>query len=97
MHFTYRGRIAAGHPALSGHFPGRPIVPGAVLLAEVERAVARECGGRVTGWPQVKFLSPLPPERDFVVELEASERRLRFRIVSEKATIATGALELERR
>ncbi|MGH8726697.1 MAG: hypothetical protein ACREV9_00745 [Burkholderiales bacterium] len=95
MRFTRR--IAADHPSLAGHFPGRPIVPGVVLLCEVERAVTGEFAARVTGWPNVKFTSPLLPERDFVITLEKSEARLlRFTIVSEKKTIATGAVELER-
>lgn len=33
-------QIAADHPTGAGHFPGNPIIPGALLLAEVLRAVA---------------------------------------------------------
>jgi 3-hydroxymyristoyl/3-hydroxydecanoyl-(acyl carrier protein) dehydratase len=32
-------RIDANHPALAGHFPGRPIVPGVVLLDETLHAI----------------------------------------------------------
>lgn len=31
--------FAADHPAARGHFPGNPIIPGAVLLSEAVRAV----------------------------------------------------------
>jgi 3-hydroxyacyl-[acyl-carrier-protein] dehydratase len=32
-------QIAADHPALAGHFPGSPIVPGVVLLDETLHAI----------------------------------------------------------
>ncbi len=38
-------RIASDHPALAGHFPGRPIVPGAVLLDETLHALERGDAG----------------------------------------------------
>lgn len=37
-------RIAAGHPTQNGHFPGNPIIPGALLLAEVMRRIEQEQG-----------------------------------------------------
>ncbi len=52
--------IAADHPALAGHFPGYPIVPGALLLDEVLHALdAGESGG--AGWriDAVKFHRPV--------------------------------------
>ncbi|MGE0797335.1 MAG: hypothetical protein AB7G13_07100 [Lautropia sp.] len=36
--------IAADHPAFDGHFPGRPILPGVVLLAEVLAAIEQAIG-----------------------------------------------------
>jgi 3-hydroxymyristoyl/3-hydroxydecanoyl-(acyl carrier protein) dehydratase len=34
-------KIAPDHPALAGHFPGFPIVPGVVLLDEILYAIER--------------------------------------------------------
>jgi acyl-coenzyme A synthetase/AMP-(fatty) acid ligase len=36
--------VASDHPALAGHFPGHPVVPGAVLLDELVAAAGREFG-----------------------------------------------------
>lgn len=52
--------VAADHPCLAGHFPGRPIVPGVVLLDEVA-ALVTPPGSWVAGFPGVRFLRPVRP------------------------------------
>lgn len=59
----------ADHPAARGHFPGNPIIPGALLLAETLEAIARDAGGG-SGPFQVrsaKFLSPARPGERLVI------------------------------
>ena len=93
-HFRATLRIAADHPALPGHFPGRPVVPGVVLLDGVVAALERWRGQRVRGFPQVKFARPLLPEQDAEIVLEDSASGgLRFRISCAAATIASGSIE----
>ena len=53
--------IAADHPALPGHFPGNPVVPGAVLLDRV-LAFAQDATGSPVGQVlSAKFRTPLEP------------------------------------
>ena len=86
--------IAASHGALPGHFPGRPVVPGVVLLDRVAAAVERWRGARIAGLPQVKFLRPLLPDQEAELLLEDGGKSIRFRIVHAQATIASGSVEL---
>ncbi len=65
--------FSADHPALDGHFPDDPIVPGAVLLDEAA-SLARERGGRrVTGVRTAKFKTPLRPGTDCTFRLESRD------------------------
>lgn len=54
--------IPADHPSLPGHFPGRPIVPGVVLLdAAFALIMARHPGCTPGMLPAVRFAKPVRP------------------------------------
>ena len=78
-----RGMIAADHPALPGHFPGDPIVPGVVLLDEVLSALP----GRMN-IPSAKFHAPLRPAERFVIRIEHHK----FSVHRGDTLIASGSL-----
>jgi len=93
--------IAADHPAFAGHFPGRPIVPGVLLLDAVLHAVAQahhaggasEAGGP-TGRCQIasaKFLSPVQPGETLTISYARTDTgQTRFEIASSGRRVATG-------
>jgi 3-hydroxyacyl-[acyl-carrier-protein] dehydratase len=87
-------RVAHEHPALPGHFPGNPIVPGVVILDEVIAVAERWLGGtlRVSGLPHAKFLSPLRPGVDARIELERRDSSVAFTVVAGGTIVAKGSL-----
>jgi 3-hydroxyacyl-[acyl-carrier-protein] dehydratase len=66
--------IAADHPAFDGHFPGHPVLPGVVLLAEVLAGIERWLGQPLDGIriKVAKFHAPVAPGSLLTVELIAS-------------------------
>lgn len=87
MQFT----IPADHPCLPGHFPGRPIVPGVVVLEQVIAAI--QAGhGPLQGLrlPQVKFVQPLLPGETAHVELSGAAPRWRFRVLRGETLLVSG-------
>jgi len=86
--------IAASHPALPGHFPGRPVVPGVVLLDRVVAAIERIRDARVRGFAQVKFRRPLLPGQAAELALEFSGS-VQFRISVDAQLLASGSVEIE--
>lgn len=84
--------IASDHPSLPGHFPGRPLVPGVVVLDRVIAAIEAQQGALgPMRLPQVKFLQPLLPGEAARIELDgAAAPRWRFRVLRDETLIASG-------
>ena len=96
---TTRFTIPHDHPCLPGHFPGRPIVPGVVVLDRVLAAIEAGHGGALGAlgalrMPQVKFAQPLLPGEEARIELETlpdiAPPRWRFRVLRDAALLASG-------
>ena len=48
------------HPALAGHFPGKPVVPGVVVLDEALAILRANTDGVIGAVERAKFAAPLP-------------------------------------
>lgn len=89
-----RFAIDASHPSLPGHFPGRPIVPGVVLLDRVAAVVEREWNARISKMPQVKFLRPLLPDETAELVIEGDPEVPRFVVRCGEDIVAKGTFEV---
>lgn len=73
-------RIPSDHPVFAGHFPGHPLVPGALLLDWVVERVAAywqvaSAGLRIE---QAKFTHPVLPDARVTLDLKPEADRCRF-------------------
>jgi len=96
MTLEFDAVVDPAHPALPGHFPGNPVVPAVVLLAEVAAAIEAAMGpqAQLRGLPSVKFLAPLAPAERFRIVLEPLAPPLvRFSLVRDGRPVATGTAE----
>lgn len=88
--------IAPDHPAFPGHFPGRPVVPAVVLLAEVLAAVEQTTSQPPESWTlaNAKFLAPVSPGARGVIALQPSASGgRRFEVLVGDQVVATGELK----
>lgn len=87
--------VPADHPAFAGHFPGRPIVPGVVLLDRALLFAERLLGRPVAGWQvgNAKFFSPVGPGEALVFALQAkASGALAFSVRAADREVAAGSL-----
>ncbi len=86
--------VPMDHPAFAGHFPGRPILPGVVLLDHVlhhlpaDVAAAGNCE-----ISSAKFVSPVGPgETIDIAYTAATPGKVRFDIDVDGRRVATGVI-----
>ena len=85
-------QIDAAHPALAGHFPGNPLVPGVVVLERVAAALRAWRGERVEKL-DAKFVQPLRPGEAAMIALDDDGARVRFEVTgTEGKVLARGTL-----
>ena len=87
--------IGAEHPALAGHFPGAPIVPGVLLLDETLRAVEQDRAAGTRRWRigAAKFVSLVHPGEPLTLEHESlANGSLRFTVSRSGQPVAHGVL-----
>ena len=87
--------VPADHPALTGHFPGNPMLPGVVLLDLALQLIA-EAGGIALDRCEinsVKFLSPARPGDDLRIQQHPSANgSIQFEISAGERKIANGRI-----
>ncbi|CAB3800824.1 hypothetical protein LMG28688_05255 [Paraburkholderia caffeinitolerans] len=87
--------IPADHPALPGHFPGQPIVPGVVLLDHAIDAIGAALNRPMQAWrlSAAKFLSPARPGEALDLDFDAAASgAIRFTVRAGKRDVASGTL-----
>ncbi len=81
-------RIPTDHPAFPGHFPGRPILPGVVLLDAVIRAMSPDSPCEIAN---AKFHATVAPGQSLTLEQEPlPDGAVRFTIRSATEPVASG-------
>ena len=83
------------HPASRGHFPGDPIIPGAVLLSETLLAIEAGLGASLVPFQitSAKFLHPTRPGDRVSIEFSRTTRgEVRFACAVEGRSVLTGQM-----
>lgn len=83
------------HPTAAGHFPGHPVIPGAVLLGELVHMLQASLGEALPTleFKAVKFLHPVRPGDRLSIVIDAiSEFDYKFECKLEQTTAVIGTL-----
>lgn len=87
--------IASNHPTGAGHFPGNPIIPGALLLAEVLRCIESAEGKSFStcNVKAAKFLHPARPGETVEIEYARSAQgTIEFQCTVDGTKVLSGGI-----
>ena len=87
--------VARDHPAYAGHFPGHPVLPGVVILAEVLAGIEAATGRPAAAWEiaTAKFVAPVEPGAALTLHHEVTASGgVRFEVRSAATIVAHGTL-----
>ena len=82
--FEFEILVSADHPSIPGHFPGKPIVPGVLMIDQVLAGVLQLGGLELVRLQHVKFSSVLLPDEPAHVLCEVAGEQATFQITSKK-------------
>ena len=78
---TVERTFPSDHAAALGHFPGNPIIPGALLLSEALRAIETSLGKDLCPYEirSAKFVRPVRPGDSVTIDFSRrGEKRISF-------------------
>jgi len=83
------------HPASQGHFPGNPIIPGAVLLSTTLQAIEADLGISLAPFQlrSAKFLHPTRPgDRVLIQFSRTAQGEIKFTCATAGIPVLTGQM-----
>lgn len=93
---SLRKAFPIDHPAAVGHFPGNPIIPGAVLLSETLRLIEVDLGQSLSPYRvrRAKFPHPVRPGDELRIQFTGSAHSaIRFECAVRDTTVLAGEIE----
>ena len=87
--------IPREHRCFADHFPGAPLVPGALLLQWILNLLADSHCGQVNYLKQVKFLAPVLPGDNLQIRVScpADERQVSVSVYKNETLVLKGQFE----